>query len=339
MKDELEQSGWPLTGNERAGEYLLKSARRGDVSGAYIFCGPADLGKGTAARFFARALLCDNLGKISVKLPCGKCPSCGTGLAHSDLLEVQKEEEKKNISIEQIREFIRRMSMGSFLGNYKVGIIKDADSLSASAANALLKTLEEPKKKTVIIMTVTDLDKILPTIISRSQTLHFFPVKAGVIQDFLISRHKAGRSDAKNFSRLALGRPALAVKMLMEKDYYEDYFAVANAFFKMIPADINERLDITEKLIGKKESAQAAARSAGRILDIWEGAARDMILEATGQADLIRHEVEEKAIKSAGRVYSLEKIMNFFKQVGKARDYLRANVNPKIVLEEVVINI
>ncbi|MFA6394243.1 MAG: hypothetical protein WCW25_05275 [Patescibacteria group bacterium] len=339
MKDELEQSGWPLTGNERAGEYLLKSARRGGLSGAYIFCGPADLGKGTAARFFARILLCENLGKTGAKLPCGRCPSCKTGPAHGDLFIVQKEEEKKNISIEQIREFIKMMSLGSFLGDYKVGIIKDADSLSIEAANALLKTLEEPKKKTVIILIVTDLDKILPTIVSRSQTLHFFPVKAGVIQDFLISRHKTGRSAAKNFSRLALGRPALAVKMLMEKDYYEDYLSVAGVFFKMIPAGINERLDITEKLIGKKESAQAAARSAERILNIWEGAARDLILLVTGQADLIRHEVEEKAIKTAGRIYSMERIVNFFELSGKARDYLRANVSPKLVLEEVVINL
>ena len=355
MQKTKNTTNWPLVGNEQVGEFFLKSVRKGNISGTYIFSGPADLGKTTAAKFFAKILLCDNVNKPNAKLPCEACPSCrkmtlnpldgkkekiNLSGRHGDLLILKKDPEKKNISIGEIREFIKRMQMGSFLGNYKVGIIKDADCLSTEAASALLKTLEEPKKKVVIILTVTDMEKLLPTILSRSQVLYFSPAKPGLVHDFLIKEYGIGRSAAKNLSRLALGRPALARKFLQDKDFYDNYLEIAGQFLKILPANINSRLAIVDKLFNsKKNSGQAGVRDVGRILEIWQGLVRDLILEELGQSDLVQHEVKADEIKAAKKNLSLPKLAKLLASLKKGRAYLDANVNPKLVLEEIVINI
>ncbi|MFA6171608.1 MAG: hypothetical protein WCW77_02350 [Patescibacteria group bacterium] len=369
MPKTKDATNWPLVGNEKVGNFLLKSLLKGSLSGAYIFSGPGDLGKTTAAKFFAKVLLCENVSKPNAKLPCEICPSCkkmditprseGRGKSgqdgrkgevrekekidlsgrHGDLLIIKKDPEKKNISIGQIREFIRRMSLGSFLGNYKVGIIKDADYLSQEASNALLKILEEPKKKVVIILTAADLDKILPTIISRCQVLNFSPVKASLIHDYLIKERGIGRSQAKNLSRLSLGRPALALKFLEGKNFQDEYLKVAGSFLRILPADLNERLREVDGCFKKKETGQDLVKSAERILDIWQGLARDLILEERGLSDLIQHEALIDEIRAARKHLDLLKLTKLLAQIKRGREYINANVNPKLVLEEIVINI
>jgi DNA polymerase III subunit delta' len=189
MEKENFRKNWPLVGNKQITEFLEKAIIKNELAGTYIFQGIDDLGKSTVARYFAQILLCQDRKSTDI-LPCGLCPSCHsfkTGqnnnetnedmLMHGDCHIIKKDDDKKNISIEQVRDFIRVLSMSSFLGNYKIGIIKQADTLSLEAANALLKTLEEPNEKVVIILITPDLETLPETIVSRSQVLNFYPVK------------------------------------------------------------------------------------------------------------------------------------------------------------------
>jgi replication-associated recombination protein RarA len=277
---------WPLVGNGHIAEFLAKSIAKKNIAGSYIFTGPSNLGKTTAAHYFASSLVCQS-ADLSV-LPCGQCPVCkqsAKGL-NSDIYLIKKAVDKKNISIEQIRDFIRSLGLSSFLNSYKVGIIKGAESLSPGAVNALLKTLEEPKNKVVIILTVTDFETLPKTIISRSQILKFKPVASGLIYDDLIKKHQASRSQAKNFSRLSAGRPALALKFLEDADYYKDYEAKVKAFVSLLSPDLNERFRAVESLAGKEASGQEAVKSAFKIIEIWQNLARDLMLERLDLADL-----------------------------------------------------
>ena len=96
-----------------------------------------------------------------------------TGETHGDCHIIRKEDDKKNISVELVREFIRILGLSSFLGEHKVGIIRDAECLSLEASNALLKTLEEPPSHAVFILATTEIHKMIPTIISRCQRFDF----------------------------------------------------------------------------------------------------------------------------------------------------------------------
>ena len=164
-----DKKGWPGVGNRHVTDFLEKSLQSGRLSSSYIFLGPQDIGKTAAAIHFAASLLCQNRPEGSYAHPCLDCPSCrqmkgssgGLETVHGDFHFLRRADGKKNISIEDTREFIRLLSLSSFFNSYKIGIVKDADSLSLDAANALLKTLEEPQAKVVIMLTVSRLEVCL----------------------------------------------------------------------------------------------------------------------------------------------------------------------------------
>lgn len=328
---------WPLVGNTNITEFLSKSITNNNIAGSYIFCGPADLGKTTTANYFAKALICASKAIGAGKLPCGGCSSCKQfekGL-YSDYYLIEKDLEKKNISIEQIREFIRKLGMASFLNSYKIGVIRNAECLSIEAANALLKTLEEPQARVVAILITSHLDALPDTILSRSQIFEFKPVKTDLIYDYLLERG-AKRSQAKDLARLSAGRPALAVKFLENQDFYNEYLASVKAFLRLPQSDINERLALVENLIGKTAGQESAGLACG-ILEIWRGAARDLLLKSCKQDYLTRNflvieEMEKCRINTVG-------LLALFDNLELGKKYLSANVNPKLVLENIAVNL
>lgn len=328
---------WPLVGNLNIIEFLSKSVNYGNIAGSYIFCGPEDLGKATIVDYFCKALVCQNNSKGSGKLPCGECSSCKQaerGL-YGDYYLIEKDPEKKNISIEQIREFIRKLGMASFMNGCKIGVIKNSENLSIEAANALLKTLEEPKVKVVIILLTSYLDALPDTIISRSQVLEFKPVKTDLIYNYLLERG-ARRSQAKDLARLAAGRPALAVKFLEDQDFYKEYIDCAKAFLSLPQEDINARLALVEKLIGSS-AGQESVGLAGGIIGIWQGVARDLLLASCGHSYLARNFLLAEEMKNCK--LKISDLLALFDNLKLGRDYLASNVNPKLVLENITMNL
>ncbi|MFH1661611.1 MAG: hypothetical protein ABIA02_00730 [Candidatus Falkowbacteria bacterium] len=340
MKKNDFEFNWPLVGNKQITEFLSRGIVNDKISGSYIFCGPDNLGKTTVANYFAKSLICENKEKKSGILPCGECQPCKqmqNGI-HGDVHLIKKLDDKKNISIEQIRVFIRTLGMASFLNSYKIGIIKHAESLSIEASNALLKTLEEPKNKVVVILVVTNIDSLPETIVSRSQILKFNCVNSDIIYDYLINEHKAKRSLAKDLSHLCLGRPALAIKFLEDKEFLDNYLNQAQSFLNILKGDLNNGFLEVEKLIGVRATGQDASRSAKRILEVWQGITRDFLLLENNQDDLVQHLSFKDDMKKIKEKINAKTFMEFIKNLRRSEEYLNANVNPKLVLENVVIS-
>jgi DNA polymerase III subunit delta' len=121
------------------------------------------------ALWAARLVLCEHPHKA----PCGECRACRRVLAraHPDLMFLGLEEESKQIRIEQVRELSAELSLTSHGGGYKVAIVSPADALNRFAANALLKTLEEPPARTMLVLVVTQPSRLPATVLSRCQRL------------------------------------------------------------------------------------------------------------------------------------------------------------------------
>jgi len=346
---------WPLTGNEQVVQFLEKIINKRIAGGTFIFSGPKDVGKSTVASYFAKSLLCSNFKAEKGDLPCGKCASClrfkvgsssDSGLVqmemsetHGDFHVIKKQEDKKNISIEQIRDFIKDLSLSSFLGSYKIGIIKQAEALSEEAANGLLKTLEEPKKKVIVILVTNNIDRLPATIVSRSQVLNFSAVSASLIYDQLLNIYQASRNESIDFSRLSLGRPALAVKFLKDKDFFTEYSEKINVFLSFVEQNINERLAVVNDMFDLKSTGQELVSKAEIIMDVWQGVLRDWMLIEFGHVNLIQNKVAEKRIRDLKGRIPIKKIIDLNNSLEKGREYLKRNVNPKLVLENIVINI
>jgi len=349
MSDKQYNFDWPLVGNRHITEYLEKTLANGRVGGSYIFSGPDNLGKTTVAMHFAKCLFCQNPENGSV-LPCGKCSAClsfkrpeldeqQVFSIHSDFHLIKPDPDKKNIAVEQVRGLINALSMSSFLGSYKIGVIKHAERMSREAANALLKTLEEPKDKVIIILITNEVDALPATIASRCQHLAFRPVAVEIIYDYLIKEKKSSRSEAKNYSALSLGRPALAAKFLEDNEFREKYCLRLDSFLRFFYQDMNERLGEVSALLPEKAMGAKNAREAGRVLEIWLGLARDLVLAEHGNNGLIQHRLKETEINALKSRVSLVKLLDLIKLIQQARSYLSANVNPKLVLENIAINI
>jgi DNA polymerase III subunit delta' len=343
-----EKKGWPLSGNTPITNFLEKSLATGRIANTYIFSGPENLGKTAAAVFFAKSLLCQGKQSGVLALACGDCPSCrqmqnktednGFATLHSDFHLLRKEADKKNISVEQVREFIRILEMSSFMNSYKIGVIKDADSLSEGAANALLKTLEEPRPKVVIILTASRLEKIPATIVSRSQVLNFLPVSASAIYDYLANELDCPRAEAKNISRLSLGRPALAAKFWENKEFYQAYREKAETFLGFFADNINDRLQAVGNLSGDKDE-ENKAEAALAVLNVWQGVLRDLLLLASNNGNLIQHEPWRDKMDSLKGRLTTGRLLSLNESLRCGEKYIRSNVNPKLVLENIAINI
>ncbi len=163
----------------------LKAARlAGRLAHAYLFLGPAGVGKATTARALAAALNCEQLGADGDA--CGVCPSCRRLQAgtHPDFLVISPEEGKTQIEIEQIRELRRLTEYPPLGGGWRVVVIKPAEALTVqndAAANALLKTLEEPPPQHLLVLIARGEADLLPTIVSRCHKLAFAPLPSALI--------------------------------------------------------------------------------------------------------------------------------------------------------------
>src|SRR3989338_7442942 len=165
------QSFSEIVGQEHIVQTLTNAIASGMVSHAYIFAGPRGSDKTTLARLLAKAVNCQNRGKNDAE-PCNKCASCleimeGRSI---DLIEIDA---ATNRGIDDIRALKDGIKFAPTKEKYKVYIIDESHQITKEAANALLKTLEEPPSHAIFVLATTEIHKMIPTIISRCQRFDF----------------------------------------------------------------------------------------------------------------------------------------------------------------------
>jgi DNA polymerase-3 subunit delta' len=216
-----------IEGHDAVVEKFRRALARGRLASTYLFLGQAGTGKRTFAERFAQVLLCNGTPPVDMN-PCGGCPACQQVIAgtHPDLERVSLPKEKKFIPVETFigdrdhrsREgFCHNLSMKPFMGGRKVGIIDDADCLNEEGANCLLKTLEEPPPKSVLILIGTSADKQLPTIRSRCQVIRFQPLAADVVAELLVQNQiTSDRAEAQKLAQLSEGGLTRATNLAVD---------------------------------------------------------------------------------------------------------------------------
>ncbi len=169
-----------LRGQDHVVHALRNAVRDDRVSHAYLFSGPRGTGKTSSARILAKALNC--AAPVEGE-PCGVCKSC-TEITQGTSLDVHELDAASNNGVDAMRDLVAHAALGT-PGRWKVYIVDEVHMLSTAAANALLKTLEEPPSHVVFVLATTDPQKVPPTIRSRTQHLEFRLLGADTLHDLL----------------------------------------------------------------------------------------------------------------------------------------------------------
>lgn len=335
---------WPIVGHKNAVEYLQQSIVRGVLAQAYLFCGPVGVGKNFTAKIFSQSLLCENnrrlrAGEGQFKIPCGVCSSCrqfSRGI-YADFYVIERETNEKTgrkkgiIGVPQIREVIEKISKRAFLNSYKIVLIPEAEALNQEASNCLLKTLEEPTPRTMIILISSRRESLLPTILSRIQAIKFTTVPTVEIYEALVAAG-ANRSVARELSRIALGRPAVALRFLSDNQAYEEYKKENLMLLNLMRQNAVEKFQLIDEITAGEKASGAIMKK----LDLLSGIARDSFLLRLGCPELVSAASSEGEIAklNSNSAYSS---VDFLSQIEAAKELIKSNITPRLVLENLFL--
>lgn len=324
------QLDWPLIGQDKVISFLEKSILADKVAQTYIFSGPKDLGKSSLALAFARNLWKKDLGE--------KGETLNLDSLNSDVYILEKPEDKKNIGIDQVRDFIERLSLSSFFNSYKIGIIKDAQLLRPDAQNALLKTLEEPREKVIIILLIDNPQSLLQTLTSRSQILYFYPVSKEIVHNYLLANLDVNRSLVKDLAAAAAGRPLRALKWAEDESLYQELVLKTDKAFEFINRDLSAKLNMIKELFGEKPESDLVLE----YIEQWELLWRDAMLLSLGLNEQLSYpnylsEWRENMAASGVEAYH-EQALKALKSLKEARIFLKGSINLKNILENLAIH-
>ncbi len=332
---------WQVIGQTRVVSLLQRGLEMGSLAHAYLFVGPARVGKMTLAINLAQALNCE-----TAERPCGECASCQKiALAkHADVQIIglgyggdsAEANSRVEISIDQIRQLQHSASLPPFEGKSKVFIIDGAELLSIEAANCLLKTLEEPVGKVVFILLTTN-ERLLPaTVISRCQRVELLPLAVTEVEAALNRRWGIEPQKAKLLARLSYGCFGWAVSAALDERLLQQRAERLDELLDMVSADYDERFSYAARLAAQFSQNRGLVQER---LDLWLAWWRDLLLVKAGSSGDITNVDRLATLIDMAKGYSLAQIRAFINSILVAGEELRQNANPRLVLEVLMLSI
>jgi len=298
-----------LIGHQKQWQYLKKLAELDKLAHAYLFCGQEKLGKKTIAVEFAKWLFKEDVIKRQ----------------HPDFIFI--EPEKKEIQISQIRECIWRLGLKPSVAPFKIAIIDEAHCLNQEAQNSLLKTLEEPRGKTLIFLVTEYPERLFPTIISRCQILKFYSVPKEEIERYLVDELRSSppfaaarvrkqnilESEIKQIVEISEGQPGRALDFMSDPQKLKTQKTVISELISMSNSDLAFRFQYAKNLTGEFQNLKDT-------LDIWLRHFRKVLISSVNGV--------------SQRGYSLNKLRDIIKLIQETNFLISTtNVNPRLALE------
>lgn len=320
-----------IVGQEQLKEHLQNAVRTGQVSHAYIINGERSSGKEFIAQIFAAALQCEKqMGE-----PCGECHSCRQAQSknHPDIIRITHEK-PNSIGVEDIRSQVNHdVGIKPYHSQRKIYIMNEAEKMTVQAQNALLKTLEEPPAYAVILLLTTNVDALLPTILSRCVVLNMKPVKDELIQKYLMDSLQIPDYKAQVCVAFARGNVGRA-KLLASSEEFENIREEAVTLLKYI-----DEMEISEIVLAIKKITdyKIDINDYLDILTIWY---RDVLLfKATNDVNHLIFKEEIQYIRKVANKSTYEGIETIINSMEKAKSRLSANVNQDLTMELLLLTI
>jgi len=289
--ERLELRMWQTIGHDWAVGLLERAVNGQRIAHAYLFTGPKRVGKTHLAQRMAAMLNC----KIS-----------------------------------QIRDVQHSLALSPYEGRWRVVIISEFEKATAQAANALLKTLEEPPSRVVLILTATDASLLLPTVVSRCQVLALRAVSSRQIERALRDQWGLEENRATLIARLSSGRPGWAIDAATNPDGLQARNHAFGALIDILARGRAQRIMTAQDLAQRDDMPQ--------LLSLWQTWWRDVALLCSNNEDLVCNLDYQQALWHQATATELRSAHHALQGIQAAQQRLEQNVNPRLVLEVLLLD-
>jgi len=276
-----------VIGHKKQIDFLTKISKLDKLSHAYLFTGQEKIGKKRIALEWVSLLFDQDVQKKQ----------------HPDLFLI---EPSKEIQISQIRELIWKLSLKPYSAPLKIAIIDNAHLMNKEAQNALLKILEEPSGKALLIFITEFSELLLPTILSRVQRIKFFPVCKIEIKEYL-EKQKIKNSEIEEIIEFSYGKPGSAMNFILDSEKLKNQKKLIKELMIISKANLSFRFQYAKDL---------SENNIGEVLDIWLRYFRKMLISGINY---------NKAINIIKKIQSTNFLIS------------TTNVNPRLALETLML--
>ncbi len=340
-------------GQDQPIRLLTTLLRNETIPHALLFTGMEGVGKQNTAMIFAMACNClpykserfsegtkthtkseqTDIRQIKAT-PCGDCRSCRKIYSghHPDIIFVTSS--GPFIKIDQIRDLIRTLAMKPYEARLRVVVISDAQAMNPAASNALLKVLEEPPDRTILILTATQTSDLLPTIVSRCQQIRFNPIAKKSIEMLLVEEHGVRPGDAEIISIMANGSLSKALSMITSMpriNWVRRRNWLINEVAAIYHKPIALRMAFAEKLLKEK----ALLFDSLEVMKSWF---RDLIVCRYHPDKMINQDLKDKIQKASNKL-CVDLLISDIDNIQSVQNNIHANTNLRLLLEVLIMRL
>jgi DNA polymerase-3 subunit delta' len=330
IRSKIQGMNWDLAGHDWAVALLKEHLVRQQVHQAYLFTGPAGVGRHTLALRFAQAIECPHPRQPGE--PCRTCRTCVQieRCQYPDLDIVQVEGGSREIKIDQVRALQHRLSLAPYGPGHRIALLLNFQNANPNAQNALLKTLEEAPEKVILLLTADTPEGLLPTIMSRCEILRLRPLPPEEAFRYLGSLDGVDAPKARRLAYLSGGRVGYARHLLENPGELEKYDATLQKLFELTGASRRVRFAYAEQLTREWGKGRDNLYQA---MQVWLSLWRDVLLSAGGaNAPLVNVDHTSEVVALAARI-DVPTARRTVSALEDGLEKLEANANPRLLAE------
>ncbi len=320
---------WDMLGHQWAVELLQKNLAQDRLRHAYLFTGPHGVGRRTLALRFAQAI---NGSPIGTYDPEATASRLFERMQHPDLTVVQREEGDRDIKIEAVRALQHTLSLSPYMANYRIALLLNFEDANDNTANALLKTLEEPSARVVLMLTAESTEALLPTIVSRCEIIRLRPVPLDDLAEGLQTLWQIEPGTAQLAAHLSGGRPGYARFLAQNPEVLAERQDWLEDLHSLLSANHVTRFAYAEKASKDKEQF-------GQFLQVWLAYWRDVMLCVSGSRAPLTNSDRAEEIRALAESLDLETARQAVLALERTLGETRTNVNPRLAAEALMLEL